>query len=445
MPFKKTIYLPVILLFLSFLTHFAFWGKPKEVVFDEVHFGKFINAYYTHEYYFDIHPPLGKLIIFGFSNFLNFQSDYAFTNIGEVFTNNEYLKLRFLPTLAGTLLPLIIFYLCLELNFSAKASFFVGFLLSIENTLVVQSRFIFLDSFLLLFGFGSLLCFFLYRRKKIAHYLILTGILGAMAFSIKWTGMSFLFLAGLVELILLIKNKNKLKKTNFSLLILSFLIIPLLTYFSIFAIHFSLLSKAGQGDAFMSKEFQHTLENNTLKENKEIKDKNTIHKFIELNLEMYRANKNLTSTHPYSSQWFSWPIMQRPIYYWNNINARIYLIGNPIIWWSAFLAVIIAFFELFKNRKNNKTILIFLLGGYFLNWLPFMLISRVMFLYHYLTALIFSIMILVYILDKRKMQKLGLGLILIACILFIYFSPLTYGSALDYVNFENRLWLKSWQ
>ncbi|MFN7088533.1 MAG: phospholipid carrier-dependent glycosyltransferase [Candidatus Paceibacteria bacterium] len=48
---------------LGLITRFLFIWNPPEVVFDEVHFGKFLYAYFTGEYYFDIHPPLGKLIL----------------------------------------------------------------------------------------------------------------------------------------------------------------------------------------------------------------------------------------------------------------------------------------------------------------------------------------------------------------------------------------------
>ena len=60
--------LVLIILALSIATHFAFFGHPNETVFDEVHFGKFVSGYYTGEYFFDIHPPLGKLIITGLSH-----------------------------------------------------------------------------------------------------------------------------------------------------------------------------------------------------------------------------------------------------------------------------------------------------------------------------------------------------------------------------------------
>jgi dolichyl-phosphate-mannose-protein mannosyltransferase len=54
----------LILTCLSFLTRFYRLAEPPAVVFDEVHFGKFVTWYFTGEYYFDIHPPLGKLILY---------------------------------------------------------------------------------------------------------------------------------------------------------------------------------------------------------------------------------------------------------------------------------------------------------------------------------------------------------------------------------------------
>ena len=152
------------LLVLSAITHFAFFGHPNQTVFDEVHFGKFISGYFTGQYFFDIHPPLGKLLLSGVGYITGFQPGFSFANIGETFPNQQSLWLRLLPVLAGTLLPLIIFLLALELGFSSRASFLAGFFIVFENALNAQSRFILLDSFLLLFGFSALLFYFKYRR-----------------------------------------------------------------------------------------------------------------------------------------------------------------------------------------------------------------------------------------------------------------------------------------
>ncbi|MBX4197889.1 phospholipid carrier-dependent glycosyltransferase [Candidatus Parcubacteria bacterium] len=60
---KKTHWYIFILLLLSVGTHFSYFGYPEQVVFDEVYFGRFVRLYQHGQYYFDQHPPLGKLII----------------------------------------------------------------------------------------------------------------------------------------------------------------------------------------------------------------------------------------------------------------------------------------------------------------------------------------------------------------------------------------------
>ncbi|MBU4141994.1 phospholipid carrier-dependent glycosyltransferase, partial [Patescibacteria group bacterium] len=69
--FLKRNYLFVILAALAFIIHFAFLACPNQTIFDEVYFGKFAAAYFSREYYFDIHPPLGKLIIAGWAWLVN--------------------------------------------------------------------------------------------------------------------------------------------------------------------------------------------------------------------------------------------------------------------------------------------------------------------------------------------------------------------------------------
>ena len=108
-------YLVLILLALSLITRFMFFGYPSETVFDEVHFGKFISGYYTREYFFDIHPPAGKLLIAGFAKLFDFQPGFAFADIGNEFPDKQYMILRFLPSLAGALLPLVIYLLLMEM------------------------------------------------------------------------------------------------------------------------------------------------------------------------------------------------------------------------------------------------------------------------------------------------------------------------------------------
>jgi len=420
----------LILLLVSIATHFAFFGHPNQTVFDEVHFGKFISGYYTHEYYFDIHPPLGKLMIAGFAKLFNFKPEFSFTQIGEKFPDNKYLALRFLPSLAGALLPVVIFLLALQLKFTPRAAFMAGFLVAIENALLVQTHYILMDGFLLLFGFLTLLFYF--RRN-----FLWMAVFGGLTMSIKWTGLTFLALPFLIETLHIYKQKEFKKVFK---LPIYFLVIPLVLYFSVFAVHFSLLTKPGSGDAFMKPTFHQD---------------NIVTKFFQLNTEMYRANQRLTATHPYGSSWYSWPFMTRPIFYWVYENSRIYLLGNPIIWWASTVAVILLLLRSIeqgarsiKNKKSMFTVpcSLFLFGGYFLNLLPFIGIKRVMFLYHYLTALIFAILILVYLIEKQKhARKIFIGLAITSVAAFIYFAPLSYGLPLSPKSYESRVWFSSWR
>src|SRR6185369_9357050 len=91
-----------IILAAAIATHAAYWGHPPEVAFDETYFSKFAVAYQSHEYYFDIHPPLGKLLI-GAAGWLGGVTPADnFDLTGERHPDNRYMSLRVLPLLAGT-------------------------------------------------------------------------------------------------------------------------------------------------------------------------------------------------------------------------------------------------------------------------------------------------------------------------------------------------------
>lgn len=443
----------VLILGLSLLIHFLFFGHPQETVFDEVHFGKFVSAYYTHEFYFDIHPPIGKHLIAGFGYLFGFRPEFAFGEIGDPFPNKQYLLLRFLPALAGSLLPLIIYLILLQLGVKRFLALAGGLLIIFDNSLLTQSRYILMDSFMLLFGFSSLLFYLYYRRSNNKKMLLLAGVFSGMALSVKWIALAFLGLPLLFEGWKYLEAffTAGLKSVNWRDGFIKFLLlamVPIFVYFIVFMVDFKLLYKSGTGDAFMSPSFQKTLENSSYQNNPEVKGSGPIKKFLELNFEMYKANQRLTATHPYSSQWFTWPFMFRPIYYWVKDGARIYFMGNPAVWWSSTIILLLVLITVLSNPKIliKDQILTLLLVGYFANMVPFMGVKRVMFLYHYLNALIFSIIILFYFLNNYKTtKKIAAVLVISAAVLFIFFAPLSYGLDLSSRAYEARVWFENWR
>ncbi len=444
--------LPIIILtIISILMHFLFLSYPREVVFDEVWFGRYAAAYFTHQYYFDLHPPLGKLLIAGFAKLAGFQGGFDFDHIGETFNTGYIVMMRFLPALLGSLIPLLIYLLLKKMGGSKKAAFFGAFLTVFDNALLTQSKFILLDIFILFFGFSALYFYLICRDKnndkKSLFFLVTSAILAAFALSIKWTGLSFLGLIGLLFLIDSFNefwpNKKIFNFKAFFLKLFILILIPLIVYYIIFWIHFQLLYKSGPGDAFMSSQFQGTLIGSNITQNETAPSQ--WQKFIELNKAMYVYNSGLTASHPDASKWYQWPIDQKPIWYWskseNGKVGNIYLFGNPIIWWSVLVGIIFSLFAISikKIRQKLPPIFYILLLGYFGNILPYIFIKRIAFLYHYLPSLVFGILILSILYEKvfepfllkTTSQKTELffyfGFLSLCFITFLILSPISYG------------------
>ena len=56
---RDALLLAVLTLLAGLLRSYKIW-HPDQVVFDEVHFGKFAAYYIRREYFFDVHPPFAK-------------------------------------------------------------------------------------------------------------------------------------------------------------------------------------------------------------------------------------------------------------------------------------------------------------------------------------------------------------------------------------------------
>jgi dolichyl-phosphate-mannose--protein O-mannosyl transferase len=193
-------------------------------------------------------------------------------------------------------------------------------------------------------------------------------------------------------------------------------------------------------------------------------------KFIELNAALHNYNLSLdNSTHPYSSTWITWPILQRPVYYWTGTTRTggheyIYLQGNPVIWWGLLLgAMVVALAwirspERFDRYRGPMVLLGF---AWLANYLPFVLIRRPMFLYHYFFSFLFSLAVVsigVGLLagwmtdDKtrwrfptRRSAALYGGILMAALAGFVFFAPISYGVPLSDGALAARIWLDSWR
>lgn len=450
----KENYLFVILAISAFVVHFVCLSYPNQTIFDEVYFGKFAAAYFSHQYYFDIHPPLGKLIIAAWAWLTNVDLVFNFDKIGEAANSQLFFTLRFLPALFGALFVLVFSWFAYLATKSKQIALIAGTLILLDNAFLVQSKITAIDIFLLFFEILTFCFFLLYQKeksfsKKWFSFLILTGISFGLTASIKWTGLAAIGIIGVILLAKIFSVKMtewlsptdriipkivKLKEAVVGILII--IGIGFSIYLIPFYIHFNLLNKSGSGNAFMSAPFQAELKNGR---------KNTPNplsfweKFTELNTTMYSASAGLTATHPFGSTWKEWPFDNKPIYYWyqgptidnGEKIGKIYFLGNPAVWWLALGAMVLTLVSIISRKERQKItpFMYLLILAYFANLLPFMEVKRVAFLYHYLPSVMFAILLLSICLEKlwREDKAIFSATIIAIAIGFLVLTPLSYG------------------
>lgn len=447
------------LVILSFFTRFFNLSYPSKVVFDEAHFGLYATKYFSHQYYFDIHPPLGKMLLALAGFFGKIKPGFDFL-INRSYGDFNYLSLRFLPALLGSLFVLLIYFFVKELGFSQRVAFLSSFLILFDNAILVQSRLILLDIILLFFIFLALYLFFLSKRYKPFSgkwYLVntLCGIILMAAFSIKWTGLGAL---GIVWFLIIFEEKlfSKPKKEILTKIGLLF-ILPFLLYFLVFALHFYLLPFSCQANC--GAVLNSHLEGEAACFNNPPTG-NLFKKFVEVHKLMLFSNLGGSGFHYYQSDWWTWPFMLRPIKYFsetkNDRTSLIYFFGNPIVWFLGIIGLLGYFYlgarNYFYHFKMNLPSFFyskssqFLVLGFLVYFLPFMAVKRYMLIYEYLPALVFLIILfsvffesILKMLPEKKANTLFFGLLILILVGFLCVSPLTYGFSLDKLGF-----LKIW-
>lgn len=255
---------------------FRILGVPNVVVFDEVHFGKFASYYLERTYFFDLHPPFAKLLIAFAGWLVGYDGAFKFENIGDDYIQNNvpYVAFRALLAIQGTLVVPVIFLTMKTLGFSVVSCVLSSSLVLFDNAHIIDSRLILLDATLLLSVALTMFTyckFSTYRRQPFTKWwwtwLLATGVSLSCVISTKYVGVFTYFTIGIAvlhELWILLDIRKGLTIEEFAqhffARFFSLIIMPFTVYLFWFYLHFAILTKSGPGDAFMSPEFQETLE-----------------------------------------------------------------------------------------------------------------------------------------------------------------------------------------
>ena len=411
---------------IALFVFFRLWrlNLPGETVFDEVYFPKMAAQYLAHQSFFDIHPPLGKLMI----------------AVAESIFGNTTVGWRIVPALFGIITIPVAYWVSNVLFEDRRAALATSLLIAIDGLFIVYSRTGLMDGFLILFGLVSVGFGWQFNKLRLAGeteqdwiYLLLSGLFAGLALAIKWIGAGFLpLVAATTFLTMFFVRKKPITFRDFLIWLVSFVVLPTVLYTLPFLANW-------QSDFW--------------------------HQFGLWHQQSWGYNVHLNATHPYASKWWGWPFLIRPIwfYYKNDVSGHILgvdAIGNPIVWWGSTLAVIYTILVLvysalvwklpsqqLLNRKELKALL-YALAGWAFFYLPWIKIGRVLFLYHYFASYLFALLLTGFWLGqafKSRLSGFVSVLILIAALaVSLFFLPIWTAYPIPQVWFNHLMWFKSW-
>lgn len=427
----------------SFATAFYKFGHPGDVVLDES-FGTFWASYYTGKFYIDIHPPHLRLL-FGALAWLG-GYDGPFPAFQEPYPGHYYLVQRAFTSLLAGIVPLLLVRLVQRMGGNNYWALIAGFACALENMRITESRLVLVDGPLLFFMLAAAVSFAEWRLSRRFSMLVAASFLFAVAFSIKWTSLA---LAVPVLLLLLHDAPGRIKATFGA--VATILSITVVWYFAGFALHLWLLPQIGPDSIGMSEAFNARLLGSPPTQTQPL---SLFAAIVELNRTMAAIASNV-GPHPYSSKWYTWLLGLRGIYCWNDgQDSRIYLLPNLVVLWTTTLFMIkLLLDQLFIWARHplrqwhaaTENTAGWMALSFCAFILPYALIERPMFIYHYLPGFTFALSGTAVMATRLNLRPLtGVIWLVLAFGFFLFLAPLSYGTPLPQPKFDHRMLLASW-
>lgn len=377
----------------------VFWlSYPAYRVFDEVYFPVFAKQYLDGVNVFDVHPPLGKFFIA--------LGVWAFGDGG--------IGWRIVPLLFGFACVWVVGALWYRYTRDRLASVLAAFLVAIDGMFIAYSRVGLMDGILVFFMLATLLLM-LNQPKRLP--LLGVATLFGLTISIKWVGA-----AVVVPLAYLAWRQKRVGEWLFSL------------WWSA-AVYVMVVGVGEWLDG----------------------SKDVLESIVKWNADAAHYHAALTATHPYASPWWSWPLLERPVLFIYDAAGDgavqvMTTLGNPLLWWGSGVAVLgsvgyLLWLRLMRREPVAHHPLVLPLLGWGASFLPWALVDRVVFLYHYLPAYAFALLMVGYWLAKLFRSDGWSGVIVCSLLLAVslYFLPLAVGWwPLSAESLGQHIWIRRW-
>lgn len=375
------------------------------------------------------HPPMGKnFIAMGIALF-------GMTGFGW----------RFFGTLFGVLMVPALYDFVRRLTRKPHFAGFAAALLALDFMRFSQSRLATIDSYVVLFillGADMMLWYCQSVLKKGVGGSLLPMALGGIAFGFgcasKWTGiyagagLAILYFGVLWQrgraLLEQPNGKEKLKQEVTLAIaggVLFYVVLPLAIYL------LSYLPYVLRDPGFGLKEWWGAQES------------------------MLWYHSQLEATHPFASEWYTWLLDARPVWYYvgsdlpDNMAASIAGFVSPVLMAVGMVAWMrLAYRQLVgKGSPEGGFVIVVTLSSL----LPWVLVSRCTFLYHFFPCVPMLVAAAAMMLSQwedegepQKARRWGIGILIAALVLFIWFYPVLSGLPIPKWWAASMKWMPSW-
>ena len=157
--------------------------------------------------------------------------------------------------------------------------------------------------------------------------------------------------------------------------------------------------------------------------------------------DMYNYHSGLTATHMCQSMWYQWPFTFKSVWFYVSGNgekiSNIASTGNPAVWWISSVGAVCLFLEWLLGKVKRDPVLPILFVGVAANYLPWVLVTRCVFLYHFFATVPFILLSTVYLFfllerENRRMHWVKWAWLCLAVVYFILLYPAISGLPTGY-------------
>ena len=438
--------------------------KPSymnSMYFDEIYHARtgYEHAHSLHTYE-TTHPPLGKV----------------FMSLCIRLMGMTPFAWRFAGALTGVLMLPALYLLAKQLLRKTRWAFLCTFLLATDCMHFTQTRIATIDSFPVLFIILMFLCMARWTRMSFYHTklsrtlvpLALSGMFMGLAIASKWigcysaVGLAVLFFARFYSLWRqsCYAQAHRTEHPAFARAADSFApngaitIAACCVFFVAVPVVIYCLSYIPYLSAYGEVTF-------SLK---------TFQRILDAQVYMFEYHKDLVAEHYFASPWYEWPLIVKPMWYYQadfkgaGMASSILSFGNPAVWWTGLFGILFVLgYSVYRNALPALRIvpgrddeadraMPVIAVGFLSAYLPWVLVSRLTFIYHYFASVPFIILATAQglrVLERRapRATHVLMGVLCVAALaLFIAFYPLASGAEVprawcDLVSvFDNWMW-----